>query len=381
MPEYIELDLTADPEQLTQDARDFITEQTPEGYVLDPFVDWILSAVARMAVEVIVITGRVPMTIFQTFGERVLKIPVLGATTATSTVTVAATDDLGHILGAGAQIDVDGVGFVTTEDLTIPPLATSGQVAIAAIEPGAAGSALTGADVSLVAPTYVWVDSITLDAITIGGRDGETGEEYVNRLADETPTLSAKAILIEDFEVLARRDLEVHRALALDNYVPEPPTSDVPGAVTVALQDAAGEPVSEAAELRVKTTLEAGRVLNLDVHVIAPTYTEIDVSFTAECHAGADPDIVEAEAEAAIAAFLSPATWGLPAAGDQLLWIDEPEVVRNDLIGQIYLVRGIRHVSALTLAIAGDALGTADLAIAGPAGLTRPGTITGTVTL
>ena len=73
MTDYIDLNLEADPIVLRQNARDWITSQAPDGYVVDPWTDWILGAVARMAVEVVVMTGRVPLTIFRTFGQRVLR--------------------------------------------------------------------------------------------------------------------------------------------------------------------------------------------------------------------------------------------------------------------------------------------------------------------
>ncbi len=376
MPDYIDLQLTADTEELRQDGRDWLLAQAPEGYTIDPWVDWLLSAVARMAVEVVVLTSRVPTEIYRRFVQTVLGIPALEATSAVAAVQFTLADTAGHTIPEGTQISVDGIGFETNTDLVVASGASTGQVQVTAMTPGSAGTGLSGA-AELVAPTFVWVDSVTLIGVSGGGTDGETPDEYVNRVADELPTLSPKAILIEDFEALARRDLEVQRALALDNFVP-PATTGVAGAVTVAVQNAEGQPVSSAALARVEQVLEGSRVLNLDVHVINPTYTTIDVAFTIDVLPGYDEASVVADAEAELADFLSPARWGTPAGGDERGWIDEEIVRRLDLIGALYRVSGVRHVTVLTLAENPDALATSDVALDAPAGLPLPGTITGT---
>lgn len=378
MGEYLELDLTADAEQLRQGGRDWLEGQSPAGYVIDPLTDWILGAVARMASEITVIAGRVPLEIFKVFGQRVLGIPALDATSALGTVTVTAADTAGHTIAAGTQLGVEGIGFVTASDVVIAPGANTATLTIVAIAPGADGSGLSGA-AELVAPTYTWWSSAVVVGTTTGGVDGEDDDDYVDRLADELPTLSPKAILIEDFEALARRDLEVVRALAIDNLVP-PSTTGVEGAVTVAIHNETGQPVSSAAKTRVEQALEASRVLNLDVHVIDPTYTQVDVAFTATAYADSDPAVVKAAGEQAIAELLSPAVWGSPNLGAANAWVNEPTIVRNDLIGALYRVPGLRHVSALTLGAHGGSLSTSDMALTGPAALPVPLTITGTVT-
>jgi Baseplate J-like protein len=386
MPVYQALNLPFDAEQLRQDARDWITAQAGPGYVIDPWTDWLLSAVARMGVEISVLASDFPPEAFSEFGTDVLRVPTLEATVAGGSVTVTAVDDVGYTLVVGATLDLQGVTFETTADLIIAPGDTVGTAPIAATVPGVAGSGLTG-DATLIAPTPVWVQAVSVDAQTIGGTDGETADEYRDRLADELPTLSPKAILIEDFAALARRDAEVFRALAIDLYVPAGPggipvaQTNVAGAVTVAVISTSGDVVSNAAKTRVRTALADGRVLALQVAVIDPTYTSIDVTFVAHAHPQFDAALVEAQAEAAIAEFLSPAAWGRSLALDATSWVDEPSVRRNDLFGALYRVDGLRHVDTLTLAIHGNALGVLDLALAGPAALPRPGTIVGTVTL
>jgi hypothetical protein len=355
VPDFIELDLTTDADTLQQAGEDRFAELAPDGYTIDVLFTWLLAAVARIAAEVAVLAGDVPDEIFQTFGQKVLRIDAHTDTAATGLVEFTLTDSDGHTVPAGAQIDIDGVGFQTTADLTIAMGDTTGQVGVIAVVAGADGSGLTGLEVTLISPTYVWVDSVALIGQTQGGRDGESPQEYVDRLADELPTLSPKAILIDDFAAIARVDDEVVRALAIDNYVPAGP-GGIPaadpaaeGAVTVAVLADGGATVSTDGKARVQAALQDGRVLNLDVHVIDPTVTPVDVTFVATARAGSDPAAVEAEAEAAIAAFLSAERWGVPPGANLTEWVDEPTVKANDLIGELYKVDGLRHVTSLTL--------------------------------
>jgi hypothetical protein len=384
MPSYIELDLAADAEDLRQDGRDWLTANAPAGYTIDPWIDWMLGAVARMASEVTILAGRVPIAIFQTLGQ-ILNVAVIQATSATATARFHLNDTTAdRTIEEGTQLDVDGAGFATTVDLVIPIGNSSGDVAIVALEAGAASSGLSD-PVDLVSPTYVWVDSVELTAPTAGGTDGETDQEYVDRFADSIPTFSPKAINVSDAGAIARADIEVARALVLRDYIPgTPPITGAPaaGSTTVALRDAAGEPVSGASKTRVQDALSDPdeRLLALAFYAIDPNYTTIDVTFTAQCYDDYTPAAVEAQAEADIADFLSPALWGVPVRGDQQLWNDEPIVRRNDLLGVLYRVPGLRHVTSLTLAVHLGVLGTADITMTGPAALPRAGTISGTVT-
>lgn len=339
-----------------------------------------LEAVARIGSEVAVTAGVVPLTIFQYFGESVLGVTPDDATPATGTVTFTMIDTAGYTIDAGTQLDIDGVGFTTDIDLVVAPGNLTGSIAVSAIDTGTAGNDLVGAFVDVISPTYTFVETVELDAPTAEGLDGETGEEYADRLADELPTLSPKAILIEDFEALARRNTNVGRALAIDNYNPTGPDPAAEGHVTVVVHDLDGEALSAPIKAEIEETLEGERVLNLSVHVLDPTYTTLDVTFTATAYSDYDPALVEADAIAAVTAYFDPATWGDPTAGSSTDWIEETTVYRDDLVAVVKNVAGVRHVTGLTLAEDGDTLAEDDVVIVGPGALPRAGTIDGTVT-
>jgi hypothetical protein len=345
--DYIELDLITDADTLQAAGEERLLELAPAGYTIDPLIQWMLAAVGRMAAEIAVLAGDVPDEIFQTFGQKVLGIDPYVETSATGTVEFTLSDDDGHTIEAGAQIDIDGVGFQTTTDLVVAPGDTTGQVGVVAVIAGSDGSNLTGADVTLISPTYIWVDSVTVVGATGNGTDGEDPSAYLDRLADELPALSPKAILIQDYAAIARADEEVARALAIDNLIP--PSTTAEGAVTVAVLGAGGGLVSGGGKTRVEAALEAGRVLNIDVHVIDPTVTPIDVIWAGVARDGFDPATVEAEGNAALAALLSAARWGIPPGGLDTEWTDEATLTRFDLIGELYKVNGLRHVTSVTL--------------------------------
>jgi hypothetical protein len=65
----------------------------------------------------------------------------------------------------------------------------------------------------------------------------------------------------------------------------------------------------------------------------------------------------------------------VPLTGDPNDWVDEPDLFINDVIAVLYGVEGVRHVATVTLNGA-----AADLVLPGPGALTRPGTITPTIT-
>lgn len=386
MSEYIDLDLTTDAVELYGDGLTAIEEQAPDGWTPSPLERWILSAVARMAVEVVIMAGQVPLRIFTYFGQNVLRIASLEATAATGSATFTLTDTAGHVVPADTQIDLDGVGFATLTALTVPAGQSSGTVAIQAVETGIAGSGLSGV-ADLVAPTLVFVDSIAVPPATSNGSDGETGEQYANRLADELPTLSPKVVLIDDVERRARRNPVVARAMAIDNYIPAGPggtpaaQTTAEGAITVAVHDASGGDPGAPVRSAIAADLNENRIANLAISVIGPTETRVEIHFTAKAFPDADPAVVEAAAEQAVEDFISRPRWGQHGA-DVTEWTDTTVLSRNDLLWVVRDVEGVSRVLTLTLARFGDAQGTTDITLDGPAALPAANSVVdGTVTL
>lgn len=363
--DYIPLDLgTVDAEDLRQDARDFIQSQAPAGWRLNPFMDWFLGAVARIAVLILVLAGQVPKAIFKDFLIRVLGLQPNAATYASGTVTVHASAAAGGTLSAGATITIDGVGFVTVADVTVSAAGTA-SVPVQAVLAGSGGSGLTGTTM-LSAPSVTWVDSVTLDAVTLGGEDGETDDEFVDRGADLTPELSSKPILVADVAPILRADPEVYRVMVIKGLVP-PSTTGVAGAITVAGMTDTGANISSDGKTRMLNLLGAGGdwIANTDPHVVDPTTNALDISYTAIVRAGADPIAAKVAINAALIARLSPLGHGIPSGGDPTEFEYDNTVRRNDLIVVAGRVDTVEHITDLKLALHGNTLATADVTLTG----------------
>jgi hypothetical protein len=158
------------------------------------------------------------------------------------------------------------------------------------------------------------------------------------------------------------------------------PSEDNERTISVALIDAAGQPVSGAIKTAVDDLLQAEREVNFLVFAIDPTYTTIDVSFTATILSGYDADETIAAAEAAVASYLDPATWGqaLGSDSDDRNWrlVDKARYLEMAFV--INNTPGIDYVTVLTLGINGGAQTAADKDLAGKAPLPNAGTIVGT---
>lgn len=147
--------------------------------------------------------------------------------------------------------------------------------------------------------------------------------------------------------------------------------------ISVALVDAVGNTVPDGTKAAIAAQLEALREVNFVVNVIDPIRTTIDVTYTATAQPGQDPAAVDTSIQAAIAAFLNPATWGA-VQGDQFSWVDD-QVVRylalSQAIGNAF---GVAHVDTVGLCLGGGSPGTSDITMDGPASLPVAGSVTGT---
>lgn len=163
------------------------------------------------------------------------------------------------------------------------------------------------------------------------------------------------------------------------------PTTNVEKYVTTWVVDVNGLDPGPVVRARVAADIESRREVQFVGPVLAPGYDFVDVTFSAQCYPGEDPAEVEARAEAAVAAFLSPADWGVPPFTEERLWIHDDKVRLGELVEVLNAVDGLWRLTGpgangMPL-IEGSA---ADYTLtSGPAGsivLPLPGAIAGTVT-
>lgn len=324
------------------------------------------------------------------------------AVAATSTVTIvpgtgAALQTIPAGTTYGIAVAGDLVGFEVVSDQTFAsPAVNLTAVDVVADRTGTVGNDLTGALQQV--DSLGFVASVTFEAPTSGGLDEEPTPTFLDRLRALLQLQAPRPIIPDNFAVMARNIAGVERAVAIDGYDPADHASYDPADpstwkerfVTVSAIDAAGEDVGATIRGQIDTYFNGDATLgirgkretNFKVVVAAPTYTTIDVMWTAVAWPTWAPADVRAAGNAALSSYLSPSIWGQPTFGEQRGWENLRQVTIDGLYAVLRSVEGLRNVTALTFRIAGGSLAGTPVTLTGSPGpvLTRPGTMTGTVT-
>jgi len=377
MAEYISPPLVTEPADLADEAFAYL-EAKVDGWLPAPgnLETWLVESLAQLAGELMDVASAVPTSIFRYYGASILNLPALEAVPATTTTTWTVRDNLGYTILAGTVVGVPAsgdtlLGFEVAQDTPIPAGATTATgVVIVAQDAGADGNGLAGAAELVDALDYVV--SVTLEAPTSGGVDGETDEAYLDRLRELLQLLAPRPILPNDFAVMARQVAGVGRATAIDLYNASTGTSNQPRCVTVVVADAAGEPVSATIKTEVDTLLQSLREVNFLVFVTDPTYLAVAVNFTVHPYPDYAAADVVARAIQAVKDYLSPANFGQIPYGEAATWLADTKVRYLEVAEAINRVEGVWYIGTLT--IAG---GTADVALPANGGLPRAGAVTG----
>jgi hypothetical protein len=224
---------------------------------------------------------------------------------------------------------------------------------------------------------------VSAEALTESGGavEAETLTAYLDRLIAYRSILRPGGVLADDLAILARSVAGVYRALGIDNYNASTDLDNQPRTATVVPIDRAGAAVSAAVAADVKALLESVRETNFVITVGVPTYTAVNVAFTATAEAGADPTAVQAAVNAAARDFIDPGRFAAGEDPDLPVWRPLTKISYLDLAHALRDVPGVASLTSLTINGA-----TADLALAGRAPLpastdaATPSTVTGTVT-
>jgi hypothetical protein len=386
---YVQLPIETQPELLAADSFDYLTDKTDGRWTpsSDAQLDvWLISAVARQAAELRDVASDVPSAIFRYFGAALLGLQPLDAQSATVTVTINVRDTTGYTIPSGYTVgirDSSGAiwGFKTTQDVVVPAGTSSApSIVLTATTEGADSSNLGAAAQPMELVTALdYVTSVVMASATGGGQDAEDDDAYLNRLALNMALQAPRPILPGDFAAFALNTPGVARALAIDGYDVNLATYNNARTVTVAVVDVNGNPVGTPIKNAVQAALVAQRETNFVVYVIDPSYTTIDVQYSAIVFPGYDPVAVGAGITAAIRAFLNPGTWGQPQVDAGEIWSNRNVIKQGTLDAIVGSVRGVKDVNPTLFRTGAGAFSTADLALAGVAPLPLPGSVTGTV--
>lgn len=367
---YIDVPIETNPDTLTAAALAELMAAIPgwvprEGHLEVALIE----VLGRMTAEAADVASRVPRSIFRFFGGLVA-LPAIGPTSATVASTWTMADTQGYTIPAGTVVAFRTAGdvlvpFRTAAAATVSPgsaTTLAGSVLLTATVLGSASNDLTGAMV--LVDSLAFVAAVSATTVSSGGVDGETDDEYLDRLSQELELLAPRPILANDFAVLARRVAGVHRALALDGYDPATATFGNERMVALAVVSQTGTALTTGTKQAVDDYLEARREVNFVINIIDPIYTAVAVAVTVKRLATFEAATLKAAVEAAVLAYLAPGSWG---GGD----LDPPEwrasanIVRYlEMASLIDGVPGVDYIASLT--ING---GTSDVALAGAAPL------------
>lgn len=318
-------------------------------------------------------------------GRSIDRVEPLAPRKATGFTTWTFNDPGPQTIPAGTQLTLRGadgsrLGFETVEEFTTSAGATAtaaGAVQIVAVQEGAEYNDLS-ADAQLE-EVFDTVLAVTVVAPTTSGSNGQTTAEYLARLVKKRRRGSDALITPDDFSDYAGEFFgDVGRGLTLKGYDAVLGTTDNAGVFTVVpiRPDGLARSTQEMAAL--KAAIEPHLITGAVVHVIAPTYTPITVSYTAEKYGPFQADDVRDRGDAAVADFLNPAVFGLApyASSFEPEWLaDETVVAYNDLVAVLENVRGLRRVTSLTIN-GGDS----DVTLGGPVGLPTLASVAGVIT-
>lgn len=392
MSSYIELPIETDPQDIMDDFVTFMQTIVPGWEPGAGNLDtWLAQAMSAAAAESRDVASAIPRSIFRWFGATLINLPPLDDTAASVATTWTMKDNAGYTIPLGTQVSIAKTGdevfaFETVTDTVIPAGSTvANNVLVVAVTPGADSSGLgtIGGTIQLIDP-LAFVSSVTQNAVTGGGVDAETDDEYLGRLTSYLQLIAPRPILPNDFAVFARNIPGVFRATAIDGYSPgPPPTFTNARTVAVAAIDEQGNPVDSTHKAAIQADLQARREVNFIVNVVDPTVNAIDVTYKVQTLPGFDPTSVVASINAALASYLSPAIWGSEGQGSNL-WVNKTIIRYLEVAQVINEVPGVDYITTtgvnydLTIAIHGNTLARQDITMTGVAPLPQTNTLTGT---
>ncbi|WP_427017885.1 baseplate J/gp47 family protein [Pseudarthrobacter sp. P1] len=251
------------------------------------------------------------------------------------------------------------VDFLTTEPLQLITSETLvGEVNIVAAVPGVQANGLPSGMTVDVVGVLPFIETVVLATAVSQGTGVESDVSFHSRAAALLSRLTTTLVLPEHFQYAAIADPVVGRARVLNLFDPASPEATAPGHVTVAVTDAAGDPLEAPASTALAAALKAQALASLQVHVIDPAYTTVDAAVTVRAAAGFTAVQVQASVTAALTAWLDPTRWD---------WA--PVVGQYAMVAKIAAAPGVAEVTTAP----------ANIPLPGAAPLPRPGTFTVTV--
>lgn len=345
---------------------------------------WLVKAFARCMSIVAEEVSEISVMAFKEFGEKIIGVSPVLASSATVGTTWKMVDTNGYTITAGTKLNIASSGesliaFEVVEDVVVPSGSDEteeGAVILRAVVPGTDANGLSAdPEVSDSTAATTAAESITTAGVSSGGVEEEEESAYLNRLVETLRLLSISLILPEDFEVDARSYAGISRAKCIRGYDAEKEEGEVALCQTVFPIGPEGKAVSEAVKKKLLEGQEAKLISGVLHFVADPDYTKIDVTASVVVEAGFDPEAIAAAVKARLEEYFAPSAWGLPKNGEGSGWVNRTSVYFNDVISEIDRVGGVDRVKSLEIGKHGGSLGTKDIELTGVAPLAEPGTL------
>jgi hypothetical protein len=270
-----------------------------------------------------------------------------------------------QVIPAGTRLrlvldsSVGSVDLFTVEDLNIITSETlTGQVDVVADTLGSLPNGSPSGSALAVVDNLPFIASAALSAAMLGGADPETDDVFFGRAASVLARQTSTLVKPEQFMYAALSRVGTARALVLDNFDPAAPGATTYGHVTVAVADGTGAALTAPAMEATRQDLAAQALASLTLHVIAPTYTTVNLAVTVKALPGWSTSEVQASVTAALTAWANPLTWGWDSTATQF-----------EIVAVVAAAPGVREVTSAP----------ATINLAGVAPLPTLGTVTVTV--
>lgn len=365
---YIDLTIyDKDEQSLYEDAELRLQTLLPDWVPREGNIEvMLLSMMAAQVAETVYTINRLPNGMMEAL-LMLFGIERSSGTPPVADLVFTMTNTTGYTIPAGTDARLQLVGglepvvFTTDVELVIPPGSSVGTVAATGDRfTSDANNVVSGTSLELL-DSLVYVENVELDSVTTGGSDPEDDEAYFTRGATRFSRLSDTLVVPRHFTAYALEYPTVYRATTLDNWNGSTGApGDHPGHVTVAVYGN-GAAVTGPNKTALQAAMDALAVTNLQVHVIDPTITNVNITTTVKALPGYLAATVQANVVAALENYLSPATWQWGTT----VW-------KNELITVISTAEGVDYCVSLTVP-------AGDTSLTGYATLVDAGTLSVTV--
>lgn len=240
----------------------------------------------------------------------------------------------------------------TIDILTLEPLQlitteqTSGVVSVSTELPGINANGLPVGMPLDVVDNYPFIEMAVVEESLERGTGIETDSAFYSRAASVLSRLTSTLVLPEHFQYMAVSHAHIGRARVLDLFNPAAPGVVSPGHVTIALTDPNGEPLTAEEVAEMAGAMKAQCLASLTLHLIDPTYTELDLNVTVKASYGFTSQQVQDSVLATLSSWLHPMAWD---------W--EPQVSQYAIVSRVASAAGVAEVQSapMTKPLAGNA--------------------------